>query len=352
MRSLRFAGAALSLLTVGIAPPRLFAQQHPSNRIALEQYLDWEDVQAPQLSPDGTQILFTRRWIDKMNDKWESSIWLMNADGTHQRSLTQGSDVKWSPDGKRIAYIGKGEPSGQQIFVRWMDGEGAATQISHLTESPSALDWAPDGKMLAFNANVPVKESWRIAMPAPPKGAKWTEAPKIVTRLNYRSDRIGYTDDAYRHIFVIPADGGTARQLTTGDWSHSAPSFSPDGKWIVFSSLREPNAENAFRKSQIYAENVETGEIRQLTHRNGTNGSPSFSPDGKTIAFMSADSSDHSAWAESKLYMMGADGSNPHVVSGALDRPISGLVWAADGSSLYFNVENEASPAAPDSSAQ
>jgi dipeptidyl aminopeptidase/acylaminoacyl peptidase len=343
MRSLRFAGAALSLLTVGIAPPRLFAQQHPSNRIALEQYLDWEDVQAPQLSPDGTQILFTRRWIDKMNDKWESSIWLMNADGTHQRSLTQGSDVKWSPDGKRIAYIGKGEPSGQQIFVRWMDGEGAATQISHLTESPSALDWSPDGKMLAFNANVPVKESWRIAMPAPPKGAKWTEAPKIVTRLNYRSDRIGYTDDAYRHIFVIPADGGTARQLTTGDWSHSAPSFSPDGKWIVFSSLREPNAENAYRKSQIYAENVETGEIRQLTHRNGTNGSPSFSPDGKTIAFMSADSSDHSAWAESKLYMMGADGSNPHVVSGALDRPISGLVWAADGSSLYFNVENEGS---------
>jgi dipeptidyl aminopeptidase/acylaminoacyl peptidase len=343
MRSLRFAGAALSLLTVGIATPRLFAQQHPSNRIALEQYLDWEDVQAPQLSPDGTQILFTRRWIDKMNDKWESSIWLMNADGSHQRSLTQGSDVKWSPDGKRIAYIGKGEPSGQQIFVRWMDGEGAATQISHLTESPSGLDWSPDGKMLAFNANVPVKDSWHIAMPAPPKGAKWTEAPKVVTRLNYRSDRIGYTDDAYRHIFVIPSDGGTARQLTTGDWSHSAPSFSPDGKWIVFSSLREPNAENAYRKSQIYAENVETGEIRQLTHRNGTNGSPSFSPDGKTIAFMSADSTDHSAWAESKLYMMGADGSNPHLVSGALDRPISGLVWAADGNSLYFNVENEGS---------
>ena len=343
MRSLRFAGAALSLLTVGIATPRLFAQQHPSNRIALEQYLDWEDVQAPQLSPDGAQILFTRRWIDKMNDKWESSIWLMNADGSHLRSLTQGSDVKWSPDGKRIAYIGKGEPSGQQIFVRWMDGEGAATQISHLSESPSGLDWSPDGKMIAFNENVPVKESWHIAMPAPPKGAKWTEAPKVVTRLNYRSDRIGYTDDAYRHIFVIPSDGGTARQLTTGDWSHSAPSFSPDGKWIVFSSLREPNAENAFRKSQIYAANVETGEIRQLTHRNGTNGNPSFSPDGKMIAFMSADSSDHSAWAESRLFMMGADGSNPHLVSGTLDRPISGLVWTPDGSSLYFNVENEGS---------
>ena len=69
-----------------------------------------------------------------MNDKWESSIWFMNADGSHQRSLVQGSDVQWSPDGKRIAYIAKGEPSGQQIFVRWMDAEGAVD-----------TDLAPDG---------------------------------------------------------------------------------------------------------------------------------------------------------------------------------------------------------------
>src|SRR5215213_1221040 len=81
-------------------PQSAEAQTRPKNRIALEQYLDWEEVQTPQLSPDGSQILFGRRWVDKMNDKWESSIWLMSADGTHPRSLTQGSDVHWSPDGK------------------------------------------------------------------------------------------------------------------------------------------------------------------------------------------------------------------------------------------------------------
>jgi dipeptidyl aminopeptidase/acylaminoacyl peptidase len=348
MRPVRIAAGALSMLSVALAPlvaplvAPLAAQQLPKDRIALEQYLDWEEVQTPQLSPDGTQILFSRRWVDKMNDKWESSIWLMNADGSHQRALTQGSDVHWSPDGKRIAYVGKGEPNGQQIFVRYMDSEGASTQISHVTDTPSGLEWAPDGKSLAFTMNVPIKETWRIPMPAAPKGAKWTEAPKVVTRLNYRSDRIGYTDDSYRHIFVIPADGGTARQVTTGDFSHSAPSFSGDSKWIAFSGYREKDAEMAFRKSQIYATNVETGEVKQLTHRNGTNGGPVFSPDGKTIAFMSADSTNHSAWAESKLYMMNADGSNPHLVSGALDRPISGLVWAPNGN-LYFNVESEGS---------
>ena len=349
MRFTHLGRATVAAVTITFATTAFAQQQQqqqrtiPSNRIALEQYLDWEEVQNPQLSPDGTQILFSRRWVDKMNDRWESSVWLMNADGTHQRSLVQGSDPHWSPDGKRIAYVAKGEPSGQQVFVRWMDAEGAVTQISHVTESPSGLEWAPDGKSIAFTMNVPVKDSWRIAMPTPPKGAKWTEAPKVVTRLNFRSDRIGYTDESYRHLFVIPADGGTPRQITSGDWNHSGASFSADSKWIAFSSLREPDAEHLFRKSQIYAANLETGEIRQLTRRNGTNGSAEFSPDGKLIAFISADSTDHSAWAESKLWIMNADGSNAHLASGNIDRPISGIMWANDGSGVYFNAESEGS---------
>src|SRR5258708_6420464 len=268
---------------------------------------------------------------------------MMNVDGSHARQIAQGSDVKWSPDGKRIAYIATGEPTGSQIFVKCMDAEGSVSQISHLTETPSSLEWAPDGRSIAFTMNVPIKDNWRIAMPAPPKGAKWIEAPHVVTRLNFRSDRIGFTDDSYRHVFVIPADGGTPRQITDGDWSHSAASFSADGKWLAFSGLRVTDAEHAFRKSFIYAANVETGEIRQLTKSSGTASAPTYSPDGKHIAFMSADSVDHSAWAESKLAVMDADGSKVHVVSGTLDRPISGVVWAPDHSRLYFGLANDES---------
>ena len=342
MRAIRLAGVTLLLSSVAVAP--ITAQQRPQNRVQLEQYLDWEEVSNPQLSPDGTQIMFGRRWVDKMNDRWESSIWQMNADGTHQRQLVQGSDVHWSPDGKRIAYVAKGEPSGQQIFVRYMDAEGAITQISHLTESPSGLEWSPDSKSIAFTMNVPARDnSLRINMPAPPKGAKWTEAPKVVTRLNYRSDRVGYTDESYRHIFVIPSDGGTARQITNGEWNHSAPSWSADSKWIAFSSLREPDAEAKFRQSNIYEVSLATGEIKQLSRRAGTSGNPSFSPDGRFIAFMSADSVDHSAWAETKLWVMNADGSGAHLISGTLDRPISGVSWADDNTGIYFNVEHEGS---------
>ena len=346
MRTSHLSRAALGLAALWAFPALPAQQPKPLNRIALEQYLDFEDVQSPQLSPDGTQIIFTRRWVDKMNDRYATNLWQLNADGSHLHSLVQGSDVRWSPDGKRIAYIAKGEPSGSQIWVRWMDAEGATSQISHLTEAPGNLEWAPDGRSIAFTMNVAdtsQARAWRIAMPAPPKGAKWVEPPKIVTRLKYRSDHTGFDDDTWTHIFVIPSDGGTPRQVTNGDWNHGPPSFSTDGKWIAFASNRVPDAEHVFRESQIYAASIETGEIKQLTHHKGTNASPIYSPDGKYIAYMSADSIYHAADNDPKVTLMSADGSNRRVLTASLDRTVSGVMWAPDGSGVYFDVSSEGS---------
>ena len=98
MRLARLARAAVCFAAFATVPAAR-AQQKPQNRITLEQYLDWEEVQSPQLSPDGRQIVFSRRFVDKMNDRWESNVWIMNADGSHARQLVQGGDVHWSPDG-------------------------------------------------------------------------------------------------------------------------------------------------------------------------------------------------------------------------------------------------------------
>jgi len=326
------------------------AQQQGAERAArspallrLEQYLDWEDVQDPQLSPDGKQVVYGRRWVDKINDNWKTSLWIMNVDGTKNRFLLDGSDAKWSPDGTRIAYVTRGEPNGAQVFVRWMDAEGAVTQLTHLTENPSGLEWSPDGKWIAFTMLVPAHDDWRIAMPAAPKGAKWVEPPRVVQKLNYRRDRQGYVEDGSTHIFVLSADGGgTPRQVTNGNFNDGAFRWMPDGKRIVFSGLRTNDAEYAWRESEIYSVDVATGEVAQLTHRKGPDGQPTPSPDGKLIAYTGFDSTSDT-WVDSKLYVMNADGSNSHVISGTLDRSPQGLMWAKDGSAVYFNAENEGS---------
>ena len=165
-------------------------------------------------------------------------------------------------------------------------------------------------------------------MPAPPKGAKWTEPPKVITRLNFRSDRVGYTDDYYRHIFLIPADGGTARQITTGDWNYPLRPSRAMANGLPFRRCVNPERKTPSASRRSTRQNVATGEVKQLTHRNGTSSGPSYSPDGKLIAFMSADSTDHSAWAETKLWMMNADGTNAHVVSGNARPPDLGVLWA------------------------
>lgn len=323
-------------------PATLPAQISSRNaeRLTLDLYLEWEQVADPQISPDGSQIVFTRRWVDKINDRWESSIWIMNADGSRQRKLVDGSSPRWSPDGTRIAFLARGEPRGTQIFVRWMDAEGAVTQITRVDHAPSGIAWSPDGKSIAFTMLVEREpERWNIRLPARPEGARWVAEPKIVTWLDYRQDRVGYTDEGYRHIFVVPATGGTPRQLTDGNWNHSDPEWTPDGTHILFSSLRTEDAEYAWRESEIYAVNVATREIKQLTNRRGPDGNPKVSPDGKLVAYTGYDWTDDT-YITNKLYVMGIDGSNPRQLAAELDRSPEDLTWAPDNSGVYFTAQD------------
>ncbi|MCZ6918007.1 MAG: S9 family peptidase [Gemmatimonadetes bacterium] len=334
------AASFLAATVVFIAATEPMAAQGADDHLTLDLYLDWEQVRAPQISPDGRQIVYTRRWIDKVNDRWQSSLWIMNADGSRNRHLTEGSSPQWSADGDRIAFMRQGEPSGSQIFVRWMDAEGAETQITHLQESPSNVSWAPDGERIAFTMSVPSPSPWRVSLPGRPSGAKWTDEPKVVTRLTYRRDRVGFIDDGYRHLFVVPADGGTARQLTDGDWNHNGTGWTPDSREILFSSNRVEGAEHIWRESEVYAVNVGTKEIRTLTTRHGPDGSPVVSPNGRLVAYSGYDFSDDTFIA-GDIYLMSIDGSNPREISGDHDRRARNLTWAPDNSGLYFTSDNQ-----------
>ena len=125
----------VALCAAVLAASFLPAQETPSaTRLTTEHYFDLERVSNAQISPDGARIVYTRQQVNKIEDKWESALWIMNADGSQHRFLTKGSNPRWSPDGKRILYLAEGEPRGTQIFVRWIDIDGPPTQVTHATD--------------------------------------------------------------------------------------------------------------------------------------------------------------------------------------------------------------------------
>jgi dipeptidyl aminopeptidase/acylaminoacyl peptidase len=330
---------AVVLLALAAAP----AAAQKTDRLSLADYLDWEQVSGPELSPDGRQVIYGRRWIDKLNDRWESTLYIMGVDGSRSRKLIDGGSPRWSPDGTRIAFLARGEPNGTQVFVRWMDAEGATTQITRLTNAPADIQWSPDGKWIAFRMLVPDNTGWGVegkVAALKPRGATWTAAPRVVEQMDYRQDRVGFTADGVQQIFVVPADGGTPRQVTTGEWSVGAPNWTPDGRTIVFGSgPRIEDAEYAWRESDIYSVDVASGAIHQLTTRKGPDGNPAISPDGRLIAYTGYDWSTDT-WVDSKLYVMNIDGSGSRLWVD-LDRSPQGLMWATDGSGIYFDIQDQ-----------
>ncbi len=328
---------ALPLLVLGVPAS---AQDDADDRLTLDLYLEWEGVSSAELSPDGREILYRRQWIDGLEDERESTLWIMNADGTRNRALLDGSSPTWSPDGERIAFLDRDDNDRTQIFVRWMDDEGAVSQVTRVEKSPSSLAWSPDGEWIAFRMTVPDTESWSIDLPRRPEGAQWTESPRIIESLDYSQDRRGFLEEGWDHVFVVPAEGGTPRQLTDGDWDHGSPEWTPDGSEILFSSLRVEDAEYEWRESEIYAVDVESGRIRQLTERHGLDQGPVVSPDGRRVAYTGHDWTDDTYY-ESRLYVMGIDGSSPREIATNLERSPREVTWAPDGSGVFFSADSE-----------
>src|SRR5262245_26324872 len=130
--SLSVRRGVLALALIALAAPLAAQERRSDTLFTVEKFLDLEQVADPQISPDGTQIIYTRRHVNKLEDRFDAELWIMNADGSRNRFLLKGAGARWSPDGTRIAYLEAGEPRGTQLFVRWMDAEGATSQITRV----------------------------------------------------------------------------------------------------------------------------------------------------------------------------------------------------------------------------
>ena len=341
----------VACLFAALAAAAPIAQETRSTTLlTTEHYLDWERVSDAQISPDGSRIVYAREHVNRMEDKWEQEIWMLNASGEQHRFFVKGSTPRWSPEGKRIAYLAEGEPKGPQIFVRWVDVDGPATQVTHATEPPRGLRWSPDGKSIAFTMFVPERERWSLSMPEEPKDAKWTPPPRVVSTLHYRQDRIGFLEDGFTHLFVVAADGGTPKAVTSGKWNVGAGElrsgatidWTPDSRSIVFNANRAVDAELQYEISHLLAVDATTGSIRDLVTTRGSWGRPAVSPDGKLVAFTGYAITGRSHTVDD-LYVVGIDGSGMKKISGDYDRDPLNMRWAPDGSGVYFDAEDRGS---------
>jgi Tol biopolymer transport system component len=237
-------------------------------RFTVEKYLDLERVGAPQISPDGQRIVYTRGFVNRTTDRWESALWLVGADGSRHHFLVKGTQRRLVPRRDAAGLRGRGRAVGPQIHVRWMDAGGATSQITRVGEPVGDLQWSPDGRQLAFSTFVPAPATGRSTFPPRRRARPGRRRPRHVTTLHYRQDRKGFDRPGSTHLFVVPADGGTPRQLTRGP-GHVGARFdgqagsvgydwTPDGRTIVVEGVLDTTADANYRNSNLYAVDVAT----------------------------------------------------------------------------------------------
>jgi acylaminoacyl-peptidase len=311
--------------------------------LELTDIFDMEYVSEPQISPDGSKIIYVRNFKDIMTDKNHSNLWIINYDGSQNRPLTTGDQndfyPRWSHDGKKIIFKSDRADDKMKLYMMWVDTK-EAVPLTNTPKAPGAVSWSQDDRYLAFTMFVPEKEESIVKLPSKPEGAKWNTPPTYIDKLNYRGDGQGYIKGGHDQLFTLSIDGGTPKQLTTTKFDHGAPIWSKDDKQLYFSANFNPDEAFEPANSEIYSLDLSTAQVTPLTSRFGPDGSPALSPNGKQIAYSGYNDA-LQGYQITDLYVMNTDGSNTKLLSAGFDRDVANAQWADDGKGLYFQYDDE-----------
>jgi dipeptidyl aminopeptidase/acylaminoacyl peptidase len=338
-----------------VLAPIAFPQQPAPRPITIDDYFQIHTVHDPQLSSDAKWLLYTVTTAQLKEDKNEDRIWMISTAGGDAAPLTtegvSSSHPRWSPDGKFIAFLSERAESKTQVWL--LNRQGGEAQ--RLTDTPQDVDdfaWSPDGRRLVLVLRDASPEELEAAKEAKLKGhgadgkeKKKTAKPWVIDRLQFKLDEMGYLDRRRTHLYLFDLAAKSMMQITSGDYDDSEPTWSPEGKLLAFTSNRSKPDPDLNYNSDIWvvaADNSDKGaHLTQVTTNPGADTTPAWSPDGKWLTYVTQLDPKLFDYATKHIAVSPATGGEAHVLTLALDRVSITPRFSPDGKSIYFIADDD-----------
>jgi len=306
-------------------------------------------VADPEVSPDGTRVAYTVRTTDLKDDKHETHIWMTDWDGRETVRLTTGKDSetepRWSPDGRFLAFLSdRGDDDVEQLWILPRSG-GEAEKITEQKGAVEDFAWSPDGKRLVLVVSDPDPNA-----PADKEEGKKpkTKKPIVIDRFQFKLDGYGYLGARHKHLYLLDRDSRKVEQLTTGNYDEQVPAWSPDGRTIAFVSKQGTDPDRTDNWDVFAIEPRVGAAARKLTTFEGSDNDPewgdsrlSWSPDSRLIAYVQGGPDKLIYYGLHKLAVVPAAGGPERVLTATLDRNVLSPRFTADGSAILFMLEED-----------
>lgn len=329
-------GFVIGLLTV------TSASAQTRRPIVVDDLFAIQRVGSPELSPDGQWVAYTVTSTSLEKERSETRIWMISTGGGEAIPMTgEGSSAsrpRWSPDGRYLSFAASRGESKTQVWVLDRRG-GEAQQLTNVKQGISSYEWSPDGSKLLLAITDPEEEEQEEE-----KEDTKPRKPWVIDRLQFKRDGTGYlTGQRHTHLYVFDLASKELTQITSGDYDESQAVWSPDGSRVAFVSNRsaEPDANSNSDIWVVAADNTDAGgTLLQLTTNPGSDYAPAWSPDGRTVAYVTVLEPDIIWYATNHLATVSVEGGEPSLLTVALDRNVASPRFASDGRSIYFGLED------------
>lgn len=305
-----------------------------------EDLYDLPSVGSPQISPDGSQVVYTVGIRDREVDKTRSRVWLVATEGGKLEPFSpedeSASSPRWSPDGSRLAYVVSGE-NGSRLAVQRLGETSPTIYEPSFMGGIGGLVWSPDGEKLAFTSRT-------VPEPTDTRDTR----PQVIDRLRYFHNGSGYVGDGIWLVYLLDTNSGEASAITDPAWHHFQPSWSPDGARLALVTTRRPDWDLEW-VWDIYTCRMDGSDLLQLTGSRGVCLAPVWSPDGSRIAYLDNRCPSTGTTVDYHLWSVPADGGEPDELTDELDRGLPAAmlpsdspkaIWLEDGSGLLLSYRD------------